>query len=104
MKEIKWAYEAIEIPAGLENRLEEKLEESLGTPLREKRIVLKPRVQVLRPLLTAAAVLVLLIVGLTAIRMSHVTGQEGIQPLSAAKPESGVETEPTEETIEDISL
>ena len=35
MKEIKQAYDAIEVPTGLESRLEEKLEASLGAPLRE---------------------------------------------------------------------
>ena len=104
MKEIKKAYEAISIPVGLESRLEEKLEASLGMPLREKRIVLKPKATVWKPLLPAAAVLVLLIVGLTAIGMSHKSQQQTVQPLPAANPEAEVEIETGEDAKNDLSL
>ena len=104
MKEIKQAYEAIDIPAGLESRLEEKLEASLGAPLREKRIVLKPKVRVWKPLLTAAAVLVLLAVGLTAIRMSHASKPQTVQPLPAANPETAVQIEAGEDENNDLGL
>ena len=55
-KMIEDAYERIEIPSGMEQRLQEKLEKALGEPLRERRLVLRPRPKFVQPLLTAAAV------------------------------------------------
>lgn len=104
MNTIKEAYDAIPLPAGLEGRLEEKLEASLGSPLREKRVVLKPKVKVWKTLLTAAAVLVLLAVGLTAIRMSHASKPQTVQPLPAANPETAVQIEAGEDENNDLGL
>lgn len=104
MKEIKQAYEAIDIPAGLESRLEEKLEASLGAPLREKHVIIKPRARVWKPLLTAAAVLILL-VSAALLRQLYASGShpaeiipaaETVQIIPAAEP-AGTEGSPEKE-------
>ena len=87
MKEntITKAYDEIEIPAGMERRVQEKLESSLGAPLREKRIVVRRRSSLWKPLLAAAAAVLLLFVGFSAIRMSQATRAQPVAQVPAAR-------------------
>ena len=87
-KMIEDAYERIEIPSGMEQRLQEKLEKALGAPLREKRLVLRPRPRLLKPLVTAAAVVLVLLAAFTVIRLSHVGEMQSIPLVPAASPEA----------------
>ena len=85
---IENAYGSIEIPSGMEQRLQEKLEKALGEPLREKRLVLRPRPRLLKPLVTAAAVVLVLLAAFTVIRLSHVGEMQSIPLVPAASPEA----------------
>ena len=85
---IENAYGSIEIPSGMEKRLQEKLEKALGEPLREKRLVLRPRPRLLKPLVTAAAVVLVLLAAFTVIRLSHVGEMQSIPLVPAASPEA----------------
>ena len=85
---IENAYGSIEIPFGMEQRLQEKLEKALGEPLREKRLVLRPRPRLLKPLVTAAAVVLVLLAFFSVIRLSHVGETQTIPLVPAASPEA----------------
>ena len=85
---IENAYGSIEIPSGMEKRLQEKLEKALGEPLRDKRLVLRPRPRLLKPLVTAAAVVLVLLAAFTVIRLSHVGEMQSIPLVPAASPEA----------------
>ena len=85
---IENAYGSIEIPSGMEQRLQEKLEKALGEPLREKRLVLRPRPRLLKPLVTAAAAALVLLAAITVLRLSHVRGTQTIPQVPAASPEA----------------
>ena len=89
---IENAYGSIEIPSGMEQRLQEKLEKALGEPLREKRLVLRPRPRLLKPLVTAAAVVLVLLAAFTVIRLSHVGEMQSIPLVPAASPEATSKT------------
>ena len=82
---IENAYGSIEIPSGMEQRVQEKLEKALGEHLRERRLVLRPRPKLLRPLLTAAAAVLLLFVGFSAIRMSQASRVQQVAQIPAAR-------------------
>ena len=105
MKEIKQAYEAIEVPTGLESRLQERLEASLGAPLREQRVIIKPRPGFLKLVLTAAAAVLLLLMSAALLRQLYASGfrpaetvpaVETVQIISAAEP-AGMEVPPEKE-------
>ena len=83
---IENAYGSIEIPSGMEQRLQEKLEKALGEPLREKRLVLRPRPRLLKALVTAAAVVLVLLAAFSVIRLSHVGETQTIPLVPAASP------------------
>ena len=89
---IENAYGSIEIPSGMEQRLQEKLEKALGEPLREKRLVLRPRPRLLKPLVTAAAVVLVLLAAFSVIRLSHVGETQTIPLVPAASPEATSKT------------
>lgn len=91
-EKIESAYDKIEIPAGLEQRLQEKLERALGEPLREKRLILRPRPKLWKPLLTAAAVVLVLLAAFSVIRLSHVGETQTIPLVPAASPEATSKT------------
>ena len=93
---IENAYGSIEIPSGMEKRLQEKLEKALGEPLRDKRLVLRPRPRLLKPLVTAAAVVLVLLAAFTVIRLSHVGEMQSIPLVPAASPEATNKTWDTE--------
>ena len=99
MKDFKQALEAIELPAGLERRVEEKLEATLGATLREQHVIIKPKPKILRFVLTAAAAVVLLVVSAVFLRQVYASGSrpaeivpaaETVQIIPAAQP-AGVE-------------
>lgn len=79
------AFEKIEIPAGMEQRIQEKLETSLGAPLRERRLAIRPRFVRWRPLLTAAAAVLLLFAAISAMRMSHASNARPAVQIPAAR-------------------
>ncbi len=89
---IENAYGSIEIPSGMEQRLQEKLEKALGEPLRERRLVLRPRPKFVQPLLTAAAVVLVLLAAFSVIRLSHVGETQTIPLVPAASPEATSKT------------
>lgn len=89
---IENAYGSIEIPSGMEQRLQEKLEKALGEPLREKRLVLRPRPRLLKALVTAAAVVLVLLAAFSVIRLSHVGETQTIPLVPAASPEATSKT------------
>lgn len=72
---INKAYGSIELPAGLERRLQEKIDAALETPMRQKKVILKPRKRLWKPALAAAAALVLLVLSILGLR-SFRAGQE----------------------------
>ena len=87
---IENAYGSIEIPSGMEQRLQEKLEKALGEPLRERRLVLRPRPKFVQPLLTAAAVALVLLASFSGIRLNRVREIRTVSSVPAASPEAAV--------------
>ena len=99
---IRMALSSIELPEGLEDRLQEKIEGALDMPLREKRVILKPRKRVWLPALCAAAALLLLVLGFSALRQARSAQKQNIALIPAAQP--GAETPPDPETDTDPLL
>ena len=99
---IRMALSSIELPEGLEDRLQEKIERSLDMPLREKRVILKPRKRVWLPAFCAAAAVLLFVLGFSALRQARSAQKQNIALVPVAQP--GAETSPAPETDTDPLL
>ena len=83
--QIKQCFDEIKITAGAEERMQKKIEEALGRPMREQRVVLKPKRKVLRPVLATAAVIALLFLGMLGLKQLRGADPASVSP--AAQPE-----------------
>lgn len=81
---IKQSLEGIKTPAGASERIQKKIEAELGRPMREMRVILKPKRSILRPVLAAAAVIALCFLGILGLRQLRNADPAGSSP--AARP------------------
>lgn len=82
--QIKRCYEEIKLPTGAETLIQKKIEENLGKPMREMKVILKPRRSILRPVLQTAAVLALIFLGMLGLKQLRNVDPTSIEP--AAQP------------------
>ena len=91
---IKDSYDRIPLPFGAETRIMEKIDASLPKPMRETRVVLQPKRELWRPVLTAAAALALIL----SVALGLYEMRQNVQTPSvvAAEPGETVEIGPPE--------
>ena len=83
---IKQSLEGIKTPAGASERIQKKIEAELGRPMREMRVILKPRRSILRPVLAAAAVIALCFLGILGLRQLRNADPAGSSPAARTQP------------------
>ncbi len=84
-KQIKQSYEKIQLPPGMERRLQEKLDAKLEKPMREKRVILKPKKTNWAALFVGAAAVLALFAAVAGVVRANRSVPSGIHP--AASPE-----------------
>ncbi len=99
--QIKQSLERIQLPPGAEARLQERIDAALDRPMREKRVILKPKKKLWRPALAFAAVLALFLLGFYSLKQLRGAETAPIDPVK--QPDEIVLQEPEDELPKSLS-
>ena len=99
--QIKQSLERIQLPPGAEARLQERIDAALDRPMREKRVILKPKKKLWRPALAFAAVLALFLLGFYGLKQLRGAETAPIDPVK--QPDEIVLQEPEDELPKSLS-
>lgn len=89
-KQIKQSYDAIQLPPGAEERLQERIDAALDKPMAETRIVLRPRKAAWRTVFAAAAAMALLLLGVAGFSRLHTTQEAQVVPSRGTEQETAL--------------
>lgn len=98
------AYDAIPLSPETERRLQERIDAALEKPMRETRVILKPRPRVWQYALTTAAAVLLILAGLWGVQRLRVPGARPAQIIPASQPEATVEVAQEEPPTDYLSM